>query len=108
MNIKKIIIITIFSIIIVELYHVIVAGIFIPAAPDEELKKAIEFLQKDDYVGMTVEECEELLGEEAIRGNERVYFDAGTYRYCKDVEYVLMIRLNDAGKVIYAELQGVG
>lgn len=109
MNFKKIMMIIIFSVILVEVYYVVIWGMFIPAVPDEELKRAIEFLQEEEYIGMTVEECEELLEAEVIPGRgERVYFDAGTYRYCKDVEYVLMLRLNDEGKVIYAELQGVG
>lgn len=109
MNIKKIIIIIIFSVILAEVYHIVIAGMFVPAVPDEEMKKALEFLDAEKYIGMTVEECEKLLEGEAHKYSENcVFFNAGTYRYLENDEFILLLYLDDEGKVFWARLEGVG
>ena len=109
MNIKKIIIIILFSVILVEVYYIIIAGMYVPAMPDEEMKKAMEFLDDEEYIGMTVEECEKLLEEDAHEYSENcVFVNAGTYCYLENVEFILLLYLDDEGKVFWARLEGVG
>lgn len=107
-KIKEIVIILSVPVIMIELTTFLAMSLIVPAVPDENLEKAIEFLQEDNYIGMTVEECEMLLGEEAHKYSDKeVFIDAGTYRYEKVVDYILVLYLNDEGKVMYARLEGI-
>ncbi len=61
--IKKIIIILVYCVVLGELLIWIITGLTVPVAPNDELEKAISFIQETEYIGLTVNECSELLGE---------------------------------------------
>ena len=104
-KIKEIVIILSVPVIMIELTTFLAMSLIVPAVPDENLEKAIEFLQEDNYIGMT---GEMLLGEDAHKYSDKeVFIDAGTYRYEKVVDYILVLYLNDEGKVMYARLEGI-
>lgn len=103
--IKQVIIISIYCIILGELFLWFAIGLFVSAVPNDRLEKAITFIQKSEYIGMTVDECKELLGEEGKDWPNCTYIGAGSYRHCRDGEYILILYYNDDRKVIYAELE---
>ncbi len=103
--IKKIIIIFVYCVVLGELLLWFTIGLTVPAVPDDRLENAISFMQESDYIGLTVDECEELLGEEGKKWTDHVSFYAGVYRYQRDGEFMLSLYYNDEEKVIYAELE---
>ena len=105
---KNIIIISVLAISMVELFLGMAMSLTVSAVPNDKLKKTIAFLQGNQYVGMSVESCEEQLGEKGIYWSEnQVALGAGSYRYQKQGDYILLLHLNPEGKVIYAELKEV-
>lgn len=105
---KNILIISILAISMLELLWGMTMSLTVSALPNDKLKKTIAFLQENQYIGMTVEACEEQLGEKGIYWSEnQVALGAGYYRYQKQGDYILLLHLNPEGKVIYAELKEV-
>ncbi len=103
--IKKIIIVLVYCVVFCELLLWLTIGLTVSAVPDDRLENAIAFIQDCEYIGLTIDECEELLGEEGKEWTNHASFYAGVYRYQRDGEFMLSLYYNDEEKVIYAELE---
>lgn len=78
------------------------------AVPNEQLKITLDFPRQKEYVGMTVEECIELLGvqERAHWDSNCVSVYAGTDSSMEDgTGYIVLLYFNDERYVICTEIQ---
>ena len=74
--------------------------------PDAELKRALEFMEDEQYIGMTLEECEEIFGESnAISPAEKIVYPAGYFRWGWSESYEIHIYFDEDERVREVRLQ---
>ena len=80
--------------------------LFTERFPDEEMQAALHFLKKENYIGMTIEECEAILGEYDREINNRVIcYSAGRFYLGLTDNYELYIYFDENGLVKTARIK---
>lgn len=103
--IVKSILIIILSIWVVPLSGLLIvyglaSGLFNVRLPNEELQRAITFIQEENYVGMTLEECEEVFGDSGEESPvQYIVYPAGCFRWGWSDEYELYIYFDENEQV---------
>lgn len=95
---------------IIILLLVVFAGglnlLFTERFPDEDMQKTLSFLRNDDYIGMTLEECEAVFGKYEGDANSRVIcYPAGTFYLGLTDVYEVRIYFDENGLVKEARMQ---
>lgn len=110
----QVIIKTIIAIVLGLFIHIAVIGIFLLAnllacrCPNEELERALDFLKDEQYIGMTIEDCEEIFGEyDGSTEAQVIVYPAGYYQHGLTAEYEIYIFFDEEGKVKAAKLKEV-
>ncbi len=82
--------------------------IFIPLEEecDSQRLAILNYMEEEQFVGMTVDECVKLLGEPLMEDGKKIYFDGGSERfvciyYSSYQDYELKLTINESGVVEY-------
>lgn len=76
------------------------SGLFNVRLPNEELQRAITFIQEENYVGMTLEECEEVFGDSGVESPvQYIVYPAGCFQWGWSDEYELYIYFDENEQV---------
>ena len=82
---------------------------FVPRCPSEELKKALEFVNSENSIGMSLDECKEIFPELSFRSNnQKASVYVGCFEYGNwegQPEYTLYIFFDENDKVRFAQLR---
>lgn len=99
--IYKIILIVILSICIGwAVVHFICARLAVPRLPDESLQTALDFVENEDYIGMTFEECEAIFGDSGKDSpGQCIVYSVGRFDWMGRREYELHIYFDHDEKV---------
>lgn len=77
--------------------------------PDKELERAIDFMKDEQYIGMTLEECEVIFGDSGLESpKDVVVYPAGTFQdgwWPGQYEIVIYFDINE--RVKYVRLQDI-
>lgn len=72
----------------------------VPRMPDERLKLALDFIENEDYIGMTLEECEEIFGDSGKDSpGQCICYQVGRYNWFGESGYELYIYFDENERV---------
>lgn len=98
--IKTIVIIVLFLLIGWMILYFIIARLTVPRFPEENLKKALELMEDESYIGMSFEECEEIFGDSGKESpGQCVCYSVGTFQWMGQCDYELHIFFDQEEKV---------
>ncbi len=74
--------------------------------PDDDLQRAIAFMEEGQYIGMTLEECEEIFGDSGLESpGQCVVYPAGNFQWGLSDGYELYIYFDDDERVKAVKLK---
>ena len=87
-------------------FHFVCGILLIPRMPEERLALALEFLEEEEYIGMTLEECEEIFGDSGKDSpGQCVVYRVGRYDWFGADGYELYIYFDEDETVKAAVLK---
>ncbi len=81
--------------------------LFAERFPDEDMQKTLDFLQ-GEYVGMSLEECEDVFGQyDGALDDQVISYPAGHFKWGLSETYEVYIYFDDEGRVVEARLKEI-
>lgn len=103
---KSIIILILLPITMWTVFNLVLVWVTAPRCPDERLKKALELMKSESYIGMTLEECEEIFGDSGVESPEQVIsYPVGTFQWMGYRNYIFYIYFDEENTVWEVRLE---
>lgn len=74
--------------------------------PNDDLQRAIAFIEDEQYIGMTLEECEAILGDSGLESpKDVIVYPAGNFQWGLSDGYELYIYFDDDQRIKAVKLK---